>query len=88
MQASGGEAGGVTDVVQPGGGFDQVGVRAEKRCQAAGPGGDAWTCAQRRGRGSCRSAPVSCSAQEASVFMSPRLDSYGGTFTDMAWLLV
>ena len=41
VQAGGGEAGGVADVVQPGGGFDQIGVRAENRCQAACPGGDA-----------------------------------------------
>ena len=36
-----GKAGGVADVVQPGGGFQQIGVRAENRRQAAGPGGDA-----------------------------------------------
>ena len=41
VQAGGGEAGGVADVVQPGGGFQQIGVRAENRCQAACSGGDA-----------------------------------------------
>ena len=41
-------------------------------------------CAQRRERGSCRSARASCSAQEASVFMWPRLGSCGGPFTDVA----
>jgi hypothetical protein len=40
VQAGGGEAGGVADVVQPGGGFEQVGVRAEHRCQATCPFGD------------------------------------------------
>ena len=41
VQAGGAEAGGVADVVQPGGGFEQVDVRAEDRYQAACPGGDA-----------------------------------------------
>jgi len=41
MQAGGSEAGGVADVVQPRGGFQQIGVRAERRSQAACPGGDA-----------------------------------------------
>ena len=41
MQAGGGEAGGTADVVQPCGGFDQVGVRAENGRKAACPRGDA-----------------------------------------------
>ena len=41
VQAGGGEAGGVADVAQPRGGFQQPGVRAENRCQAARPVGDA-----------------------------------------------
>jgi len=41
VQAGGGEVGGVADVVQPRGGFEQLGVRAEDGCQAACPGGDA-----------------------------------------------
>jgi hypothetical protein len=41
VQASEGKARGVADVVQPRGGFQQVGVRGENGCQAAGPGGDA-----------------------------------------------
>jgi hypothetical protein len=41
VQAGGGEAGGVADVVQPRGGFQQIGVSAENRRQTAGPGGDA-----------------------------------------------
>jgi hypothetical protein len=41
VQAGGGEVGGVADVVQPRGGFQQVGVRAENGCQAACPVGDA-----------------------------------------------
>jgi hypothetical protein len=39
---------------------------------------------QRRGSGSQRSARASCSPHDASVFMRPRLDSRGGTFTDAA----
>jgi hypothetical protein len=38
MQARAGKAGGVADVVQPRGGFQQIGVRAENGCQAADPG--------------------------------------------------
>ena len=41
VQAREGKAGGVADVVQPGGGFQQIGVSAENRRQTAGPGGDA-----------------------------------------------
>jgi hypothetical protein len=41
VQAREGKAGGVADVVQPCGGFQQVSGRAENRCQAACPGGDA-----------------------------------------------
>ena len=39
VQAREGKAGGVADVVQPCGGFQQVGVSAENGCQAACPGG-------------------------------------------------
>ena len=53
---------------------------ARPRARAASP----WECAQWRERGSCRSARASCSAQEASVFMWPRLGSCGGPFTDVA----
>ena len=41
VQARDGKAGGVADVVQPRGGFQQIGVSAENGCQAACPGGDA-----------------------------------------------
>ena len=41
MQARGGKAGRVADVVQPRGGFQQIGVSAENGRQAACPGGDA-----------------------------------------------
>ena len=41
VQAGGGEVGGVADVVQPCGGFQQIGVSAEDGRQAACPGGDA-----------------------------------------------
>ena len=41
VQAGGGEAGGAADVVKPRSGFQQIGVRAENRRQAACPGGDA-----------------------------------------------
>jgi hypothetical protein len=41
VQAREGKAGGVANVVQPCGGFHQIGVSAENGCQAACPGGDA-----------------------------------------------
>ena len=53
---------------------------ARPRARAATPS----TCAQWRGRDSRRSARARGSAQEASVFIRPRLDSLGGTFTDVA----
>ena len=41
VQAREGKTGRVSDVVQPGGGFQQVGVSAENGCQAACSRGDA-----------------------------------------------
>ena len=57
VQAGGGEAGGVADVVQPGGGFQQIGVRAENGCQAAGPGGDALEVRPAAGKGLLQECP-------------------------------
>ena len=57
MQTSSGEAGGVADVVQPGGGFQQVGVRAESGCQAACPGGDALDVRPAAGQGFVEECP-------------------------------
>jgi hypothetical protein len=51
VQAGDGEAGGVADVVQPGGGLDQVGVGAEGRLEGAGPGGDALHVGPAAGKG-------------------------------------
>jgi hypothetical protein len=83
VQAREGKAGGVANVVHPRGGFQQIDVSAENRCQAA-RAATPWECAQRRGKGSCRSARASGSAREAAVFMRPRLGSHGGTFTGVA----
>ena len=57
MQAGGGEARGVADVVQPRGGFEQIGVRAENRCQAACPGGDALDMRPAAGQGFLKECP-------------------------------
>ena len=57
VQAGDGEAGGVADVVQPGGGFQQIGVRAENRCQAACPGGDALDVRPAAGQGFAEECP-------------------------------
>ncbi len=51
MQAGGGEAGGVADVVQPGRGLQQIGVRAENVCQVACSGGDALDVRLAAGQG-------------------------------------
>jgi hypothetical protein len=51
VQAGGGEAGGVADVVHPRGGLQQLGVRAENRCQAARPVGDALDVRSAAGQG-------------------------------------
>ena len=51
MQAGGGEFGEVADVVQPRGGLEQSGVRAEGGGEAAGPGGDALDVGPAAGKG-------------------------------------
>jgi hypothetical protein len=51
LQARDGQAGRVADVVQPGGGFEQIGVIAKDRCQAACPGGDALDVCPAAGEG-------------------------------------
>jgi hypothetical protein len=51
VHARGDQAGRVADVVQPGGGFQQIGVRAEHWRQAAGPGGDALDVCPAAGKG-------------------------------------
>ena len=56
VQARHGQAGCVADVVQPRGSFQEVGVSAENGCQLRAWAATPWTCAQRRGRESWRSA--------------------------------
>jgi hypothetical protein len=51
MQASMGQLGQVTDVMQPCGGFQQVGVRAEGSCDTASLGGDALNVCPAAGEG-------------------------------------
>jgi hypothetical protein len=80
VQAGGGEARGVADVVQPRGGFQQVSIRAENRCQAACPRGDALDVRPAAGQGFVEEYPGELLPPGASVFMRPRLDSRGGTF--------
>jgi hypothetical protein len=62
MQARGGQVGRVADVVQPRGGFQQLGVRAENGCQAACPGSDALDVRPAAGKGRWRSARARCFA--------------------------
>jgi hypothetical protein len=56
VQAREGKAGGVADVVQPRGGFQEARVRAENGCQAACLCGDALDARLPVGEGSWRSA--------------------------------
>ncbi len=51
VQARGGQVGRVADVVQPCGGFQEIGVRAENRCQAARPCGHALDVCPAAGEG-------------------------------------
>ena len=51
VQARHGQAGRVADVVQPRGGFQEVGVGAENWCQAAGPRGHALDVRPAAGEG-------------------------------------
>ena len=51
VKARGSEVGRVADVVQPCGGFQQIGVSAENGCQAACPGGDALDVRPAAGEG-------------------------------------
>ncbi len=57
MQARGGQTGHVADVVQPGCGFQQIGVRAENRRRAVCPGGDALDVRPAAGRGLLEECP-------------------------------
>ena len=84
VQAREGKGGGVADVMQPGGGFQQVGVRAEDGRQGACPCGDALGVRPAAGKRLLQEARASCSPRDASVFMRPRLDSRDGTFSDEA----
>jgi len=57
VQARGGKAGRVADVVQPRGGFQEVGVSAENGCQAACPCGDALDMCPAAGEGFVEECP-------------------------------
>ena len=57
VQAGGGEAAGLADVLQSRGGFEQIGVRAENRCQAVCPGGDALDVRPSAGHGFVEERP-------------------------------
>ncbi len=57
MEARDGKARCVADVVQPCGGFQQIGVRAENGYQAAGPGGDALDVRPAAGDGLLEECP-------------------------------
>jgi hypothetical protein len=78
VQAGGGEAGGVADVVQPRGGFDQIGVRAKNGCQAACPCGDALDVRPAAGQGRRRPRPVRSRSRAAAPRHAPGLRGFPG----------
>ena len=86
MEAGAGQLGQVADVVQPGRGFQQPGVRAERGRgrDAARSAATPWTCAQRRGSGTSSRSRASRSAMAGVMCMSARLDIRRWTFTDAA----
>ena len=85
VQAGGGEFGEVADVVQPRGGLEQAGVRAEGGGEAAGPGGDALDVGPAAGKGvGQEGAGEVLSPGCECVCMKSTLVSRAGTFTDAA----
>ena len=85
VQAGGGEFGEVADVVQPRGGLEQPGVRAEGGGEAAGPGGDALDVGPAAGKGvGQEGAGEVLSPGCEGVGMKSTLVSWAGTFTDAA----
>ena len=84
MEARRGEAGRVADVVQPPGGFQEIGVSAENGCQASCPGGDALDVRPPAGEGFLEESPGELSGPGSQRVHGARLDSGGGTFTDVA----
>lgn len=84
VQARHGKARRVSDVVQPPGRLQEIGVRAQNRCQAACPGGDALDMRPAAGEGHLQECLGEIFGPRASGFMRPRLDNRLGTFTDLA----
>jgi hypothetical protein len=81
VQARHGEVGRVADVVQPCGGFQQIGVGAEDWCQAACPGGDALDVRPAAGEVLLEKFPGQLLRPWCQRVLRPRLDSRRGTFT-------
>src|SRR6185437_17055202 len=82
VQAGGGEFGEVADIVQPGGGLDQVGVGAEGRLEGAGPGGDALDVGPAAGQGIGEEGAGEAFGPGCGALHKPTLVSLAGTFTD------
>jgi hypothetical protein len=82
VQARHGQTGRVADVVQPRGGFQQIGVRAENRRQAACPCGDALDVRSAAGEGFLEEFPGELSGPgsqrvHAAKARQPRRDAHG-----------
>jgi hypothetical protein len=84
VQAGLGEFGEVADVVQPGGGLDQVGVGAEGRPKSAGPGGDALHVGPAAGKGVGEEGAGKAFGPGCGGLHKSTLVRLAGTFTDAA----
>jgi hypothetical protein len=71
VHARRGRAGHVANVVQPRGGFQEIGVSAENRCQAACPRSDASDVGPAAGERHLEECQGEMFSPEASAFMQP-----------------
>ena len=82
MQAREGKAGGVADVVQPRGGLQKIGVRAEDGCQAACPSGNALdVCPVMDGPGEVSWTPCICAPAREAAGRGRAWDTSGSPVT-------
>jgi hypothetical protein len=82
VQVRHGKAGRISDVVQPCGGFQQIGVSAENGCQAACPGSDPLNVRPAAGEGLLEECPgemlgPGCQRVHAAQARQPRRDVHG-----------
>ena len=87
VQAGFGEFGEIADVMEPGGGLEQTGVRANRGGEAAGPGGDTLDVRPPAGKSVGEESAGEVLSPGCEVCMKSTLVSRAGTCTDAAWRL-